>query len=104
MKIKKLNESILKEAEENVTVINNKDSGKEVLDKVEKELKANDLEANPAKVAGEIASASDKIEAEETVVDLDEDTSLGVENFITKALDKCVKNSERIKRKALLKR
>lgn len=101
MKIKKLNESILKEADENVTVVNSEDSGQEVLNKVEKEAEENGIEINSAEVAGEIAGDADKINSEETIVDFDEDTSLGVENFITKALDKCVKTTERIRRKGL---
>ena len=93
MKIKKLNESILTEAEEDVTVIKDADSGEEVLDKVEKEAEDADIKVNSVEVAGEIAGAADKINAENTVVDLNQDTSIGVENFITKALDDCLETA-----------
>lgn len=92
MKIKKLNESLLKEAD-GAVVINNNDSGKEVLDKVEKEVDASNLKANPAELAGDVAAAGDKINAEETVVDLDKDTGIGVKNFITDALDECLETA-----------
>ena len=92
MKIKKLNESLLKEAD-GAVVIDNNDSGKEVLDKVEKEVDASNLKTNPAELAGEVAAAGDKINAEETVVDLDKDTGIGVKNFITDALDECLETA-----------
>ena len=92
MKIKKLNESLLKEAD-GAVVIDNDDSGKEVLDKVEKEVDASNLKTNPAELAGDIAAAGDKINAEKAVVDLDKDTGIGVKNFITDALDECLETA-----------
>ena len=90
MKIKKLNESILKEADEKAAVINAEDSGEQVLDTIEKEAEDNNLKVNSVEVASEVAGTADKINADNTVVDFAEDTGLGVKNAITDALDDCL--------------
>lgn len=83
--IKILKESVLTEAEDE-NIINSSDSGKEVLQKVETEAEDNGV-TNSIEVAQEISSAADKINADNTVVDLAPEISLGVENKITKVLD-----------------
>lgn len=93
MKLNKiLKESLLIEADTE-GVITNADSGKEVLQKVEIEAEANDV-TNSAEVAAEITGAAEKIDAQKTIIDLDQDTGLGVENKITKALDECLRSSQ----------
>lgn len=103
MKIKKIiTESVkLKEADETTAeVIDSNDSAAEILDKVEDAAEGTDV-VNTTEVAAEIAAASDKIEAEKTVVDLEDDTSLGVKNKITDALDMALKAALRFKKKRI---
>lgn len=94
MKInRQLLEQKLAEAEDSVAVITPNDSEKEAIDKIEAEAKAEDTKVNPE----EVVDAADKIDAKAAVVDLDTDTSLGVENKITRVLDACLEAAQRFK-------
>ena len=78
---------ILTEDIEDTKVINSDDSTQEATTKIETEAEENKLEVSPK----EILDASDKINAEKTIVDLEtdegEDLGLQVKNTLTDALD-----------------
>ena len=98
MKINKLVEQKLKEAEEEqAVVITAADSDKEAIDKIESEASEENVEVNPK----EIVDAADKIDAGTSIVDLADDTGLGVENAITKALDRCLKSAQWYKKNGI---
>lgn len=102
MKInKQLVEQKLKEAEEEqAVVITAADSEEEAADKIESEASEENVEVNPK----EIVAAADKIDADTSVVDLADDTGLGVENVITRALDKCLRSAQRYQKNGIRER